>query len=132
MIGLHVLKLLADNDLGTIDTDLFWESMPLDKDGVTIFSRGGTITKFGSRRQQMVDFYSRHQWDTYAADKLEKIHELFIEEYATCTLPAVPGYSTKVYENTSILPLGNVENLGKDEENKTVFRMSATIIYNKQ
>lgn len=131
MIGLHVLKLLEDEGLGTIDTDLFWETMPLDKDGVTIFSRGGAITRFGSRRQQSVDFYARDKFDTHAADKLEKIHELFIDKYPTCTLPAVPSYSTKVYEKTTILPQGNVDNLGKDEENQTVFRMSATIIYDK-
>lgn len=131
MIALHTLQLLQDEGLGTIDTDLFWETMPLNKDGVTIFSRGGAITKFGSRRQQNVDFYSRHKLDTQAADKLEKIHELFIAKYPTCTLPAVPRYSNKVYERTTILPQGNVDNLGKDEENQTVFRMSATIIYDK-
>ena len=131
MILLHVLKFLDDEGHGTIDTDLFWEHMPLDKDGVTIFSRGGVITHRNSKVNQAFDLYSRHQHNTYAADRLEKIWETFTEKYPTCTLPSVPGYSNKTYENTVIEPTTNVENLGFDEQGKTVFRLSGEVIYRK-
>lgn len=131
MIGLHLLKFLEDEGHGEIDTDLFWEKMPLDKDGVTFFSRGGAITHRNNAVRQAFDLYSRHTHDTYAADALEKIWETFTENYPTCTLPAVPNYSNKTYEKTRIRPTLNVENLGMDEESKIVFRLSGEIIYVK-
>lgn len=132
MISMHILQFLADEGHGTIDETLHWEYMPLDKNGVTIFSRGGEITQRNSRVTQAFDLYSRHKHNLYAADALEKIWQTFTDNYPTCTLPAVPNYSNKVYLNTVIQPIGNVENLGLDEENKLVFRLAAQVIYEKE
>ena len=131
MILLHLLKFLEDEGHGTIDTDLFYNKMPLNTNGVTIFERGGTVTHRNTGAVQSFDLYSRHQFDTHAAHALEAIMETFQETWPTCTLPEVPQYSTKTYENTTINPITNVENLGLDEEGRNVFRLSGEVIYRK-
>lgn len=135
MILMHILQFLSDEGHGTIDTNLFWETMPLEggvaKDGVAIFSRGGPLTYRNNVVTQSFDLYSRHENDLIAADKLEKIWETITKTWPTLTLPTVPKYSNKTYENTTIHPTANIENIGKDEENKTVFRFSADVIYRK-
>ena len=131
MITMHLLQFLSNEGHGTIDETLHWEKMPLNKDGVAIFSRGDVVTQRNSRVAQAFDLYSRDTHDLYAADKLEKILETFWANQPTCTLPAVPQYSNKVYQNTIIQPITNVENLELDQEGKIVFRLSGRIIYEK-
>lgn len=135
MILLHVLQLLEDEGLGTIDQDLFYGKAPIvdgeSKTGVVIFERGGNVNHRNTGLVQTFDMHSRHQFDTYAADQLEKILEKFQELWPTCTLPQVPQYSTKTYENTTINPITNVENLGLDEEGRNVYRLSGEVIYRK-
>jgi hypothetical protein len=131
MITLHLLQFLQDNGLGTIEEDLFYEKLPLDKAGVAIISRGGPLFRARNRAVAAFDFYSRGENDLLGADKLEKIWQLFVEEYQVCDLPIVPGKSNKQYTRVYITPVSNIENLGQDETDRLVFRLSCEAVYNK-
>lgn len=128
MITLHILQLLSDEGFGTIDVDLFYEDLP--SNGVGIFSRGGPTTR-GKQKVQAFDLYSRADSRLAAADKLEKIQEYFDDEFVVCDLPVVPNKSNKVYRQARIIAVANVENLGKDETDRLVFRLSCEVRYKK-
>lgn len=130
MVTLHILQLLQDNGFGTIDTDLFWEKLPLGKSGVAIISRGGPVT-YGRRNiGQNFDLYSRGTTDLLGAHKLEKIQEFFADNYPTCDLPVTPK-SNKQYKKVRIMPREVVTNLGQDENDRVIFVTSAQVIYQK-
>lgn len=132
MITLHILQYLEDNGFGTIDTSLFFEKQPLDKNGVAIFSRGGERA-YGRRRAiQRFDLYSRGNSDLTGADKLDKIATFFQDTYdETCELPAVPNVSNRQYKKARITEIDNVENIGLDETDRVIFRLGAQVIYEK-
>lgn len=133
MITLHILQLLEDNGFGTIDAKvngLYWEELPLDGIGVAIFSRGATIGR-GSRNIQAFDLYARGSSNLKGADTLEKIKEYIDNNYVTCTLPVTPK-STKQYTRVTLEITGNIENLGLDEQDRLIFRISGEAIYDKE
>ncbi len=131
MITLHILQLLSDEGFGAIDTDLFWEDMPLNKNGVAIYSRGGTLFRGRNKAIQSFDLYSRGNSAPQAADKLEKIWEYFVDNYVTCDLPIVSGKSNKLYNKARFSPIANIGNLGKDETDRLLFRLSMEVVYVK-
>jgi hypothetical protein len=133
MITLHLLQYLKENGFGTdIDTDLFFEKLPLDKTGVAIFSRGGERTYGRRRAVQAFDLYSRGSSDMAGYDKLEKIATFFSDNYDDlCTLPIIPDVSNRTYKKARITTIDNIENLGLDENDRVVYRLGATVIYEK-
>lgn len=133
MITLHILQLLEDNGFGTIDATvdgLYWEKLPLNGIGVAIFSRGTTIGR-GLREIQAFDLYARGSSDLKGADTLEKIKEYIDDNYVTCTLPITPK-SIKEYTRVTLEITGSVENLGLDEQDRLIFRISGEAIYDKE
>jgi len=133
MVTLHLLEYLRNNGFGTaIDTDLFFEKLPLDKSGIAIFSRGGEAT-YGRRRcVQRFDLYSRGSSDLTGMDILDKIRTFFSDNYDDlCTLPAVPGVSNREYKRARITAMDNIENLGLDENDRVIYRLGAEVIYEK-
>lgn len=133
MITLHILEYLKENGFGSaIDTDLFFEKLPLGKNGVAIFSRGGEAT-YGLRRAvQRFDLYSRGSSDLTGYDKLDKIRTFFSDNYDDlCTLPIVPSVSNRQYTKARITAIDNIENLGLDENDRVMYRLGAEIIYEK-
>ena len=132
MITLHILQYLIDNGfLTAIDTDAFDEYMPLDLYGVSIYSVGGERATGRTTNSQIFELESRHDTDRRAAkDKLEKIAQFFQADYL-CTLPTVPGVSTRQYTHCTFLNIGNIQNLGQDSEGKTIFKLTAQINYKK-
>jgi len=131
MITLHILQLLANDNFGVIDTSLFWNKLPLKKYGIAIFDRGAPVAR-GTRLTQSFDLYSRGKSDLLGADKLEKILEYMQDNYVVCDLPIVPEKSVKQYKNCQIVATSNVENLGLDENDRLVFRLSGQISYQRQ
>ena len=133
MITLHLLEYLKENGYGSaIDTDLFFEKLPLGKTGVAIFSRGGERTYGRRRAEQQFDLYSRGSNDLTGYDKLEKIATFFTDQYdELCNLPVVPGISNRQYNKVRITTIDNVENLGLDENDRVIYRLGATVIYEK-
>lgn len=133
MVTLHLLQYLKENGFGTaIDTDLFFEKLPLAKNGVAIFSRGGEATYGRVRCVQRFDLYSRGSSDLTGYDKLDKIRTFFSENYDDlCTLPTIPGVSNRQYKKARITTIDNIENLGLDENDRVIYRLGASIIYEK-
>ena len=136
MITLNVLQLLEDEGFGTIDSDLFWEDVPLDgngkpKNGVWIVPRASTVTSRNVRVQQF-DVYSRYTNKIPGSQKLEAILEYFEHNSnKPCELPVAESYTETVYTNIRIIPLSSIENVGVDENGKMVRVISAEIRYNK-
>lgn len=136
MIALHILKLLADEGFGTIDTDMFFEEAPLNgqgvpKEGVWIVERGTDVTRFTTQTQNF-DIYARYTNKTTGYKKLEAILDYLQEAYGdVCELPTVPPYSTTEYKNVRITPTSSVENVGTDENNKVVRVISGSVQYER-
>lgn len=136
MIALHILKLLADEGFGTIDTDMFFEEAPLNgqgvpKEGVWIVERGASVTRFNTQTQNF-DIYSRYTSKLTGYQKLEAILEYLQEAYGeVCDLPTVPPYSETEYKNVRITPTSSVENVGTDENNKVVRVISGSVQYER-
>lgn len=134
MINLHLLEYLKDNNFGTaIDTDLFLELLPVGKTGIAIYSRGGESRTQNRVSSYQFDLYSRGSSNTTGYDKLEKIKTFFQDNYDTlCRLPIVTGVSNRIYKKCRFINIGNIENLGIDENDRVVYRLSAELIYEKQ
>lgn len=133
MVTLHILQYLQENNFGTRDESLFFEKLPLGKTGVAIFSRGGEKTYGRRSASQRFDLYSRGSDDMTGMDILDKISTFFSDNYdELCTLPTIPGLSNRQYTKARITGIGNVENLGLDENDRVVYRLGCEIIYAKQ
>lgn len=133
MVTLHLLQYLEDNNFGALNTTLFFEKLPLGKNGVAIFSRGGERAYGRKRAVQNFDLYSRGSLDTLGYDKLEKIAEFFASGYDNlCQLPTIENVSNRIYKKARITTIDNIENLGLDENDRVLFRLGAQIIYEKE
>lgn len=132
MITLHILQLLQDEGFGTIDTDMFWEEMPVDQtggniDGLWIISRGDPIAR-GRRTSQTFDIYTRYKNKITGSLQLHNILKYFNENYVQCTLPSTEG-SDLVFEDVTIEPSANIENAGIDDNGKVIRVISGQVIY---
>lgn len=127
MITLSFLKLLENNSLGVIDTDLFFQKLTLDKVGVYISDIGDPITR-GSRTTQSFELYSRGKTDVEGYQKLEAILDFMKAVYSTaCTLPPVPPISSKEYKNVTIKPLSTITNVGLDAKQRSIYVIQGQI-----
>lgn len=137
MVSLHFAQWLADEGFGTLDTDIFWEDVPLDstgkpKNGVWVVSRAPAV----SRRDvniQNIDIYARFANKVTTHKKLDDILQHIWEIQGTdCNLPTVPPYSTIEYTNVRIYPTSGIDNVGADEQDKIVKVISAEVRYKKE
>ena len=103
---LSLLKLLEDNDFGTIDKDLFFEKMPLGATGLYIASVGMSQAK-GERRRQ----------------------GYFICNCNICELPAVPPIADESVKGVELDLASTPTSLGLDDNGRVLFRISGTIYY---
>lgn len=141
MIPLHILQLLEDNDLGTLNIDgkgtgsrlLWWEKLPEGKSGIYVLSDGAALDR-ATRTTQNITLYSRGNKNDVEGNKwLEDILTFFTTEcYPVCDLPVVPDYSDNIYKNVAIIPSSNIQNLGKDDTNRLIWSASATVTYTKE
>jgi hypothetical protein len=132
MVSLHLLQYLQEGGFGTLETSLFFEKLPLGKTGIAIFSRGGERAYGRKLAAQNFDLYSRGSSDLLGYDKLEKIAEYFANNYDNlCQLPIIQNVSNRLYKKARITTIGNIENIGLDENDRVIFRLGATIIYEK-
>lgn len=137
MVSLHIAKLLADQGFGTLDTDIFWEDMPLDsqgnpKNGIWIVPRGTPVSRF-NHTQQPFDIYSRYSNKVTGSKKLEDILDYLQEAFEeVCELPTVPPHSTTRYYDCTITPTSVIENVGSDEQDKVVRVISGEIKFKKE
>jgi len=132
MLNLHILQWLVQNNLlQGIDVDAFFEKMPLDKYGASIYAVGDDIRVSNTKSSQIFEIEYRHATDNrVAADKLEKI-AMFMRMAHPCTLPAVLNVSNRKYTHCSFNNVSNVQNLGEDGSGHTIFKITGRIVYNK-
>lgn len=136
MITIHILQFLIDNldGLNAIDTDCWFENMPLDKYGLLIVSTSGIKSRGVRTASQNFDLYYRHDKSNVVAVKmLEDIVQLLSASYGNaCTLPAVPKYSDRTYSRVVFDSITTIENLGENSNGRVLFRIGARVIFNKE
>lgn len=137
MITLALIKqMVADNVANlTIDKDLFWEEMPLQKDGkpasgVWLVTRGGTAGDAKGRNlHSTVDFHVAFA----NKPKTEAIHQKILEWINTskgwCELSGSVGSTTYAFSNVRIRPTVTPQNYGTTENGFIVKIASAELIY---
>ena len=136
MVTLYLAQLLANEGFGTLDTDIFWEDMPLDStgkpiNGLWIVPRGVAITRFKVTTQAF-DIYCREANKVTSSQKLEDILDYLQEAYGeVCELPTVSEISNTRYYDVQITPVSGIENVGTDNQDKVVRVISGEINYKK-
>lgn len=135
MVTLHLAKLLSDEGLGTLDSDLFWEEAPIDSDGrpldgMWIVPRGVPLTRQNATVQAF-DIFSRYANKVTGSKKLQAILSYLTDAYGeVCELPTVPPYSTDLYYNVRLIPTSGIENVGSDAQDKVVRVISGQVQFN--
>ena len=128
MITLSLLKFIENNGLGTIDTDLFWQNIGIDSEGVYIVNIGQDQSR-GTRRVQRYELYSRNSSKLEGLAKLEAIIDLINNSYNVCDLPEIEEYEVNSYHNITLLPLSTPTRVGEDENGRVIWSTSGEIIY---
>lgn len=134
MITLSILKQMQDDGLGTIDTDLFFEEIPLDtqgnaKNGTWIVSRGVAVNRFDTDIQAF-DLYTRQANKLEGMQKSKEILTYLQSSFSDlCELPDVPPYTTESYNNVRIIPTSGIDSVGSDEQDRMVFVVSGEVRY---
>lgn len=129
MITLSFLKLLEDEGFGTIDVDLFYQKLTLDKKGIYIADIGDPVAK-GSRDTQSFELYARGNNDVDGYKLLTDIRKFLIQEYSNiCELPSVPPITSSGYNNVELSRPSTITNVGLDDNNRIIYSMTCTIIY---
>lgn len=135
MVNYHILQYFKENGFGTdIDVDLFFEKLPVGAIGIAIISRGGERATGRRTFVKNFDLYCRGTDDLLGADMLDKIGTFLSDSYhggGPCTLPFVPEKSNRLYTRARFTDIGDVENLGQDENDRVIYRLSARIRYSK-
>lgn len=132
MITLSFLKLLEDNSFGTIDQDLFFQKLTLDKVGVYIADVGEPVPR-GSRDTQSFELLVRGKTDVAGYKKLTEIRKFLIREYANiCELPPVPPITDDIYTNVELSKPSTITNVGLDATKRVIYSMTGTIIYKEK
>lgn len=129
MITLNLLKLLENNNLGTIDTDLFWEKLTLGKTGVYISSIGNPTTR-GNRKIWSFELYSRGTSDPDGYKRLKDIVDFLNASYSVCKLPSVSIGEKPIadeVENITIMPCSTISNGGLDDNGRIIWTATGTI-----
>lgn len=137
MITLALLRqMVADGvaDL-TIDKDLFWEEMPLQKDGkpasgVWLVTRGGSAGNAkGHNLRSTVDFYVALANKPKTEAVHQQILEWIIANRGWCELSDSVGGTTYSFVNVRIRPTVTPQNYGQTENGLIVKIASAEVIY---
>lgn len=131
MITLSLLKFLENNGFGTIDTNLFWQKLTLDKVGIYIADLGTAQTR-GGRRVQTYELYSRGNTDVNGYKQLQAVIDFLNAHFAVCELPAVKIGSetlTEGFESVTITPLSSISSNGLDANGRIIYSAVGTIYY---
>lgn len=137
MITLALLKQMANDRVAdlTIDKNLFWEEMPLQKDGkpasgVWIVTRGGGAGDAKGRNERStVDFYVA----LANKPKTEAVHQSIlrwiINNRCFCELSGNVGDTAYSFKNVRLRPTTTPQNYGSTENGLIVKIASAEVIY---
>lgn len=137
MITLAILKQMVADEVAdlTIDENLFWEEMPLQKDGnpasgVWLVTRGGNAGDAkGHNQHSTIDFYVA----LANKPKTEAVHrqilEWIIANPGFCELSGSVGGINYSYSNVRMRPTVTPQNYGATDNGLIVKIASAEVIY---
>lgn len=131
MITLSLLKFIENNGLGTIDQDLFWQKLTLDKVGIYIADIGQTKER-GGRNVVQFELYSRGENDVDGYKRLQAVLDLLNNNYVACALPSVQNGSktiTEGFSNVTIMPPSSISNYGLDSQGRIIYSATGTLYY---
>lgn len=128
MITIALLKFLEDNNIGTIDKDLFWQNIDIDAEGLYIVNIGQAQPR-GTRRVQRYEIYVRNKSKLEGLKLIESVIELVNNSYSVCSLPAVTEYGVNGYNNITLMPLSTPTRVGEDMNGRIIWSTSGNIIY---
>ena len=138
MITLSFLKHLEDEGFGTIDVDLFYQKLTLDKNGIYISDIGDPVAK-GSRDSQSYELFARGSTDVDGSYKLSQIRKYLLNNYSSiCELPEmsiqVDGSTVVIppYKNVEISKPSTITNVGLDSKNRIVYSLTGSIIFKEK
>jgi len=138
MITLSFLKLLEEEGFGTIDVDLFYQKLTLDKKGIYIADIGDPVERHG-RDTQSYELLARGNSDLDGSYKLSQIRKFLINNYQNiCELPAVSiriegqNVTIPAYTNVELSKPSTITNVGLDAQNRVIYSMTGTIIYKEK
>lgn len=137
MITLALLEQMdAEKVAGlTLDKDLFWEEMPLQKDGkpaqgVWLVTRGGTAGNAkGENLHTTVDFYVALANKTRTEQVHQIITEWLMKNRCFCDLRGNVSGTSYHYTNVRLRPATTPQNYGATENGLIVKIASADVIY---
>lgn len=121
---LSLLQYLADNGFGSIDTDLFWQKLTLDRKGVYISDIGGDQSR-GVRDTQSFELYARGADDLDGYQTLNSISKFLSNTLGgTISLPLVPTYTTEGFDCVSITAISSPSNAGVDDQGRMIYAIT--------
>lgn len=138
MITLALIKQLEEDGVADlqIDSNLFWEQAPLQKDGqpasgVWLVTRGGNASNSpkGLNLHSTVDFYVALANKPKTEAVHQEILEWLIMNPCFCELSGSVGGTTYSYSNIRVRPTTTPQNVVVTENNLVVKIASAEIIY---
>ena len=137
MITLALLEQMVKDDVAdlTIDKDLFWEELPLQKNGkpasgVWLVTRGGNAGDAkGHNLHTTVDFYVALANKPKTEEVHQKILEWVMANRCFCELSGSVGGTTYAFTNVRIRPTVTPQNFGATENGLIVKIASAEVIY---
>lgn len=138
MIVLAILDQIERDNVGnlTVDTDLFWEEAPLQKDGkpaqgVWLVTRSGNASNNpkGLNLRSTVDFYVAFKNKTKTEAVQQALLNWVLSSRYLCDLSGTVGDTTYHFKNVRITPATTPENYGATENGLIVKIASADIVY---
>lgn len=132
MVTLAFLKLLQDEGFGTINVDMFYQKLTLDKKGIYIADIGESSERH-SRDSQGYELFARGVNDIDGLKKLQAIRSFLVNEYQNiCELPAVPPTNNQGYTGVHLSKPSTITNVGLDAQNRIIYSMTGSIKYKEQ
>lgn len=137
MITLAILRQMVTDGVADleIDKNLFWEEMPLQKDGkpasgVWLVTRGGNSGDAkGHNQHTTVDFYVALANKPKTEAVHQEILQWIIANKCFCELSGSVGGTTYEFTNVRIRPTVTPQNYGSTENGLIVKIASAEVIY---
>lgn len=113
---------------------MWFENMALDQYGILIVSTSGPKARGRRTAVQGFDLYCRSASSNVDAVKtLEDVMQLLAASYGNaCTLPPVDKYSDRTYTGVVFDNITTIENLGENQNGRVLFRIGATVKFNKE
>lgn len=132
MISLAILVALERAGLGTVDSDMFWEELPLDdvgsnREGIWLITRGSGLNKNGANYHQTFDVYAVYNNKIQQEKKIRDVLA-FLESFDSCDLDC-GDLSDEVFTNVRLRPAAQSQNAGLNVNGWLVKFASGEVYY---